>query len=240
MAQNARTSQAELAQEFTSFRETFREELSQINPEYFQRYGAVLASVCHVLSRVFGDSIDSQPHLDQSLVCDWCGISTHCRCRFTLLGSSDLLEEYLNEDDGPFLPLQTAVTPYVQRFSQEPYRDRCSACSGPLNVESLSVPQMPWLWIELEGAVSPVTPSYRLVFGLQHQRRAYTLQAVIYFGGSHFTVRALDQSSKWWKYDGMWRFGAPRIDDVEDEADLLECDGRRAAYLLYRQEEVPD
>jgi len=33
----------------------------------------------------------------------------------------------------------------------------------------------------------------------------------------------------------IWRFGAPRVDHVEDEADLLETDDRRAAFLLYRR-----
>ena len=44
--QNVPTSQATLSHEFTSFRETFCDELSQINPTYFQQHGAVLALVC--------------------------------------------------------------------------------------------------------------------------------------------------------------------------------------------------
>ena len=37
-----------------------------------------------------------------------------------------------------------------------------------------------------------------------------------------------------WLPGGMWRFGAPRVDHVEDKADLLENDDQRAAFLLYR------
>lgn len=41
---------------------------------------------------------------------------------------------------------------------------------------------MPWLWIKLCDPVPPIIPSHCLVFGLQHQHRAYILriQAVIY------------------------------------------------------------
>jgi hypothetical protein len=99
---------------------------------------------------------------------------------------------------------------------------------------------MPWLWIELCDPISPVIPSGRLAFGLSHEHRVYILQVVIYLGGNHFTARLSDQSAAWWKYDGRWRFGAPLIDDVEDEVDLLKNDGRRAAFLLYRREDPQD
>ena len=237
MAHNKRTSRTALSREFTSFRETFRDKLSQANPEYFRRHGAVMASVCRILNQIFSSSVGCEPHLDQVVACDQCGISVYNSCSFSLLGSAQLLDEYLNEDDiGPFLPLQTAVTRYVQRTSQEPQHDHCSTCSGPLRVESLHIPEMTWLWVELCDLVSPIIPSLRLVFGLPNQRQVYTLQAVIYFGGGHFTARLSDPSATWWKYDGMWRFGMPRIDRVEDEVDLLENDDRRAAFLLYRQE----
>ena len=95
------------------------------------------------------------------------------------------------------------------------------------------MPETVWLWIKLCDAVSPITPSPRLVFGLWDQQWAYTLQAIIHIGGGHFTVRLSNQSGAWWKYDGMWRSGAPCVDHVEDEIDLLENDGRRAAFLLY-------
>ena len=146
-----------------------------------------------------------------------------------------MLDYYRHEGDiGPFLPLQTAVTRYIQQVSRESQRDHCRTCSGQLRVESLSMPETTWLWIELcDDTVSPVTPSPRLVFGLQGQRQVYTLQAVIYLGGDHFTARFLDQSGTWWKYDGMWGFGAPRVDHIEDEVDLLENDDRRAAFLVY-------
>jgi len=235
MAQSERSSQAALSQEFTSFREMFRDDLSQINPVYFPRHGQVPASVCRIFCHIFSASVEREPHLKQVVVCGRCDTSTSVRCSFALIGSNDLLDFYRHEDDvGPFLPLQTAMTRYIERASQEPNRTPdCHACSGPLRVESLSMPETTWLWIELCDPVSPITPSPRLVFGLKDQRQVYTLQAVIYIGGVHFTARLLDQSSTWWKYDGMWRFGAPRADHVKDEVDLLENDDRRAAFLVY-------
>ena len=241
MTQNNRTSQAALSHKFTFFREMFRDKLSQINPVYFRRHGTVPASVCQILGHIFGTSIECEPHLDQVVACEQCGISTYERRSFALLGSTQLLDGYLNEDDvGPFLPLQTAVTHYIQQISQEPRRNHCQTCSGSLNVESVLIPEMTWLWVELCDLISPVTPSLHLVFGLQGQRQVYTLQAVIYHGGNHFTARLLDQSSTWWKYDGRWRFGAPRIDRVEDEVDLLENDDRHAAFLLYCRADFQD
>jgi len=234
IAQDEQTSRASLSRKFTSFRETFRDNLSQVNQVYFRRHGKVPASVCRILSHIFSRDVSREPHLDQLVACDTCGISMYYRCSFALLGSADLLNGYLNEDDtGERLPLQVAVTRYVQRASLEPQHDRCHTCHGLLRVESLSVPEMMWLWIELADQISPITPSTRLVFGPQDLHQVYTLQAVVYHGGDHFTARLLDQSATWWKYDGMSRFGEPHVDYVENEEDLLENDGRHAAFLLY-------
>jgi hypothetical protein len=146
MAQDNRTQQVGLSCKFTSFRETFRDELSRINPAYFQCHGMISASVCQILSHIFSDSVVCEPHLHQVVACDQCGITTHSRCLFALLGSTVLLDWCLNEDDtGPLLPLQTAVTCYIECFSQEPQRDHCSTCSGPLRVESLSILETTWL-----------------------------------------------------------------------------------------------
>ena len=137
-------SQAALSQEFTTFRDEFRDKLSQVNPEYFRCHGAVLASVCQVLGRVFGGSIGCEPYLAQLVACDQCNISVYNHCPLTLLGSTQLLSEYLNEDEvGTPLPLQMAVTRYVQHLSQDPHRNCCFTCSGPPRVESLSIPGMP-------------------------------------------------------------------------------------------------
>ena len=140
MAQSERSSQAALSQEFTSFREMFRDDLSQINPVYFPRHGQVPASVCRIFCHIFGGSIEREPHLEQVVVCGRCSTSASVRCSFALIGSNNLLDFYRHEDDiGPLLPLQTAVTRYIEHASQEPSRTHCGACSGPLRVESLSM-----------------------------------------------------------------------------------------------------
>jgi len=239
-AQNGQTSQAALSHKFTSFREIFRDKLSQIDPGTFWRHGAVRASVCQILGHILNGSAECEPHLDQVVACDWCGTSAGVHCSFPLIGSTQILNEYLNEDDISPLPLQTAVTRYIQRASWEPRRSHCSTCSRPPQVESLSIPEMTWLWIELCDAISPIIPSSHLVFGLPHQQQVYILQAVIYHGGNHFTARLSNRSGVWWKYDGTWMFGAPRVDHVKDEADLLENDDRRAGFLLYCRADLQD
>jgi len=182
-----------------------------------------------------------EPHLEQVAACDRCHTLRPMHCLFGLLGSSDLLDIHHHKGDiGPFLPLQTMVTRYIQYASHEPQHNRCYTCSGQLRVKSLSMPEMTWLWIELCDDVSPITPSPRLVFGLWDQRQVYALQAVIYLGGEHFTARLLDQSATWWKYDGMWEFGVPRVDRVKDEVDLLKKDDRRAAFLVYCRVDCQD
>ena len=232
---NPGVSQAMLSREFTSFREAFRDELSLINPTYFRRHGPVTASVCQVLLHIFDDSAGREPHLNQAVNCDHCGISTHARCSFSSLGSTEMLGGYFDEHENGPLPLQMAVTRFIQRASQESWRHRCPSCSGTLGVESLSIPELPWLWFELSDTVSPIIITPRLVFGLHHQRQVYTLQAVIYIGGNHFTARFFDQQATWWNYNDMREFGAPSVEHINDEADLLENDGRRAAFLLYCQ-----
>ena len=66
MAQYGRSSQAALSRKFSSFRETFRDNLSRIDPIRFKRNGPVLASVCRIFSRVFTGSGPCEPHLEHT------------------------------------------------------------------------------------------------------------------------------------------------------------------------------
>jgi len=230
MGQGEQSSQEELSHKFTTFRETFRDNLSRMDSMSFPRQGRVLASVCRIFNYIFTPPDLCEPHLNQVRVCDQCHVQTTVQCPFVLLGTSALLDVYRHEGDtGPFLSLQDAVTRYIQRVSREP-QTNCT-CSGQPRVESLSMPEITWLWIELdEDAVSPITPSLHLVFDLD-QPQVYALQAVIYLGDSRHTarLRLLGQPTTWWKYDG----GAPRVDHIEREVDLLENDNRRAVFLVY-------
>ena len=242
MAQDERTSQATMYREFNSYRETFRNALSRVNLTYFRRLGKVTITVARVLTHIFGSPVqESQPYLDQLVTCDTCRTPAHCNCSFSLLGSLELLGRYLTEGDtGPRLSLQEAINRYIHINSQIPHIARCTSCSGPVRVESLSIPEMAWFWIELCNSISPISPSPQLVFDLQGQRQVYTLQAIIYHGANHFTARLSDELETWWKYDGVWdtRAGVLRVDRVEHEVDLLELDGRRAGFLLYCQADL--
>jgi hypothetical protein len=136
--------------------------------------------------------------------------------------------------------LQIAVTRYIEYNLHEPYLHRCSGCTGQLAVQSLTIPDMAWLWFELRDPVSPISPSLCLVFDARGQRRVYTLQAVIYTGGCHFTARLFDRSDVWWNYNDMRRYGEPRAEHILDERELLRNGDRRAAYLLYGQVDHSD
>ena len=107
------------------------------------------------------------------------GSASFCSA-FTLLGLIDLLSKYLNADDNyPRLPLHIVVTRFIQHALVEPYCRHCPTCSGTVKVQSLSIPEMSWLWIKLSESISPVSPSPHLVFDVQDQHQEYTLQAII-------------------------------------------------------------
>ena len=240
MAQSGRYSQATLSQEFNSFREDFRDCLSFVNPECFNRYGKVPASVCRILSYLLGGAATQEPHLNQQLICNQCKNATHARCSFSLLGSTDLLRTFQYQDDPEFLPLQIAINRYIQHSSYSAHLHRCLGCPGSLGVGSLTMPDMTWLWIELCDPKSPVSPSLRLVFNAQSQRQAYNLRAVIYSGGNHFTARFFDDWDVWWNYDDMRGFGMPFTEHIGAELDLLNNDDRWASFLLYVREDGSD
>jgi len=104
-AQNGQTSQAALSHKFTFFRETFCDKLSQIDPVSFRRHGAALASVCRILGHILNGFAECEPYLDQVVACDWYGTSMDARCSFSLIGSTQMLDKYLNDDDiSPPLP----------------------------------------------------------------------------------------------------------------------------------------
>ena len=134
MPQGGRSSQAALSHSFTSFRETFRDDLFCIDQARFRRHGQVPASVCHIFSRIFmagsGPSM-CKPHLEQVAACDHCHTLRPMHCPFGLLGSSDLLDIHRHEGDiGPFLQLQTMVTRYIQYASHDPNITTVTPVSG--------------------------------------------------------------------------------------------------------------
>jgi hypothetical protein len=176
-----------------------------------------------------------EPHFDQTLVCGHCNTSTHAHCSFALLASTHLLAEIRHDDDPVRLPLQTAVTRYVQHLSHNPHFHHCSRCSGPFDVDALTIPDLTWVWFELADHVSPISPSLRIVFGTQDQQQVYNLQAIIYSGANHFTARFFDRANTWWNYNDMWRFGTLCEEQIKFEPVLPKNGDLWAAFLLYIQ-----
>jgi hypothetical protein len=89
-----------------------------------------------------------------------------------------------------------------------------------------------WIWFEIYPNTC-VSPSLTLTFDQVGEPRAFTLTAVVYLGGAHFTARWYDHSGAWWKYDGRERHGAPVVEVINDESDLRRCDGRPMCFLIY-------
>jgi len=75
-----------------------------------------------------------------------------------------------------------------------------------------------------------------LAFDSPSQRLSYSLWAIIYAGGKHFTVRFCKQSGMWWKHNGQVASGVPQLDSVRSEVDLLMNGLRFAHLLIYRSD----
>ena len=132
------------------------------------------------------------------------------------------------------VPLQVIWARFLQRFQVDTYRWRakCPHCLGQNKVRTLTMPDVPWIWFDRERH-SPVTPSLTLEFNSPLQRLNYSLRAIIYAGGNHFTVRFHELSGRWWKHDGQVSSGVPQPDDIQSEAELLTNDNRFACTLIY-------
>ena len=98
------------------------------------------------------------------------------------------------------------------------------------------MPDSPWIWFERE-ARSPVKPSLVFTFDSPHERVTYSLQSIVYAGGNHFTIRFRGRSGGWWKQDGQIDSGAPQVDSVQSDEDLLVNDRRFACIFIYRRDD---
>ena len=98
------------------------------------------------------------------------------------------------------------------------------------------MPDVPWIWFERDRS-SSVLPSLTLTFDSPPQQLNYSLRAIIYAGGNHFTVRFRDKSGNWWRHDGRVASGVPQPDDVQSEVDLLMNGARFACTLIYRRDD---
>ena len=211
---------------FSRYRDRFRDQLSRMNPRAFPRRGKSSASVSRILEIISGQA--SGPYLEQHLIC------TSCR---TLSQTErdiwPLVIGYKGKNKNPVW-LHAVWTELIRNLERTAARPRvtCSHCHSPNEVQELKMPDVPWIWFE-RGEYSPIWPSLALTFDSRPQRLDYSLRAIIYAGGNHFTVRFRNQSGVWWKHDGREASGVPQPEHIQSEAGLLMNGTRFACMLIY-------
>ena len=214
---------------FSRYRDRFRDQLSRMDPKAFPRTGPLGASASGILQVVFGR--DAGPYLEQRLVCSDCGTLGRAECEFYLIAAGHGLDHRI-----PTL-LRAVWENFIQRCQRDPFHpnQKCSLCRSPNEVRGLEMPDVPWIWFEREQP-SPVVPSLTLTFNSPAQRLSYSLQAIIYVGQYHFTVRFRERSGRWWNHDGQIASGVPQLDDVQSEEQLLVNGTRFANMFIYRRD----
>ena len=218
------------AEWFSHYRDRFRDQLSQANPRLFPRRGPLPASASRILGLMFGR--DTGPYLEQDLVCSTCGALSRAEPETCLLTTGL----------GRNCRTSTTLHTIWERFSQRSRTDAsqheviCSHCRGQNKVRALRMPDVPWIWFERERD-SPVQPSLALTFNSPPQRLSYSLRAIIYAGGNHFTIRFRERSGSWWKHDSRLWSGVPQSNDIQSEAELLTNDTCFACILIYRRDD---
>lgn len=215
---------------FSRYRNRFRDQLSQANPVSFPRRGPVPASASRILEIMFGR--DTGPYLEQDLICPNCGGSSQVEAETRFLTAG------FGRDRKRSTPLQTVWEDFIRRSTTRVshFGSNCCHCQGRNKVQGLRMPDTPWIWFERERK-SPISPSPILTFDFPTQQLSYSLQAIIYAGGNHFTTRFRDRSGRWWNHDGQLFSGVPQSDDIRSEADLLANGSRFACIYIYRRDD---
>jgi hypothetical protein len=214
---------------FSHYRDRFRDQLSNANPRSFPRRGPLPASAGQILEVMFGRG--TGPYLEQHLVCLGCGTLSRAERQFSLLPMS------FGHDRRTPISLHAAWSTFTSHARTDVARREviCSRCQGPNKVQTLEMPDSPWIWFERDQH-SPVSPSLALTFDFPPQRLSYGLRAIIYAGENHFSLRFRAQSGDWWKHDGQVASGVPQSDNVQSEAQLLKNGTHFAHLLIYRRD----
>jgi hypothetical protein len=201
-----------------------------VDPESFPRRGPLPASASRILGLMFGR--DTGPYLEQHLVCSDCGTFSLTELETCFLTTG------FGCDRGTPNSSRTVWEGFVRRSRTDPSRQRaiCSCCQGQNKVQALNMPDAPWIWFERDRN-SPVEPSPTLTFDSPSQQLRYSLRAIIYAGGNHFTTRFRDQLGRWWKHDGRLFLGVPRPDNIQSEVELFTNDTRFACIYIYRRDD---
>jgi len=226
-----------LSKHFSSLRDKFRDQLSSHDPGNFPRRGQFFASVCLILEllsgSVRGPGIKhNPPRIKQNLSCTKCGMTSQASPRFPYLIIIAPPNNYDGDTDPQFVSLDTLFARFVESAPQS--SRLCKDCRGAIQVQSFSMERFPWIWFEAQPPKT-ASPSPTIRIKSSDQDLIYDLHSIIYLGGEHFTARIRGPSNEWWSYDGMREFGSSQRDHVKDEADLLNNEGRHAAFFIYRR-----
>jgi hypothetical protein len=210
---------------FSRYRDRFRDQLSNRDPRSFPRRGPLPASVSRILEIMFGRT--TGPYLIQHLVCGSCQVPSQTELEVCFLPMGH------GQKQTPIW-LDAIWMEFVHRFKTNVARSgaTCPRCQGPNKVKALKMPDVPWIWFE-RSEYTPVWPSLALSFDSPPQRLNYSLRAILYAGGNHFTVRFRERSGRWWRHDGQVASGVPQLDNIHSEARLLMNGTHFACILIY-------
>ena len=215
---------------FSRYHNCFCDQLSQRDLTSFPHRGPVSASASQILEIMFGQ--DTRPYLEQDLICSSCGglSQGEVETRFLTAG--------LGHDREMPTSLQAVWEVFVHRSATRVSHlvANCSCCRGQNKVQALWMPSTPWIWFERERH-SPVLPSATLTFDFPTQQLTYSLRAIIYAGGNHFTIHFRDRSGRWWNHDGQLFSGVPQSDDIRCKAELLVNGTHFACIYIYHRDD---
>jgi hypothetical protein len=220
-----------LSARFSEYRDDFRDWMFAVNCQKFPRCGKRLAAVSDILEYFRGQHNRSMD-LENIRSCSnpTCPPTVHTTS-FAIMCLPSTTPEFGNARNAP-ISFQSVVTHRLTSVLGGQLTSKCSRCSGDHVQSAWSMAALTWIWFEIYPNVCDL-PSLTLTFDQFGEPRTFTLAAVVYLGGAHFTARWHDHSGVWWKYDGREHHGSPVVDVINSESDLCQCDGRRMCYLIY-------
>ena len=214
-----------LSARFSECRDNFRDWMFAVDRVKFPRRGTRLASVSNIL-QYFTAQHNHSADLEHTRLC------SNAACPPTIFTMAFSAMCHASGDPHNAISVQSVVTQRIASLFGQPLISRCGGCSGRQVQSTWSMAALTWVWFEI-FVNSHVSPSFTLTFDQFGEPRKFTLAAVVYFGGVHFTARWRDHLGVWWKCDGREHYGSPVIDVISTESDLLQCDGRRMSFLIY-------
>ena len=221
-----------LSARFSECRDNFRDWMFAIDSQKFPRRGKRLAPVCDILSHLCNQQ-NRSADLENIQSC----LNPACPPTVHTLDLSFMCHRSVIEKFGDLhnvIGVHSLVTQQLASLLEPPSNSnsKCRHCHGDRVQSTWSMAELTWIWFEIFPHTH-ISPSLALTFDQFGEPRTFTLTAVVYLGGAHFTVRWRDHLSVWWKHDGCKHCGAPVIDTINDESDLRQCDGRRMCFLIY-------